>query len=170
MNISTRIEFARAGLGVRRYHQRYTAEIDTVGKHSAGVAVFLLLMNTELPSNRLLAAALTHDLPETITGDIPSPAKRDWAPMARQQLAEQETSLLMEAGLHYDLSEEEHRQLKLADCFDGLMFCIEERRRGNAQVNSVAQTYSNYLDAIDMKPLEEEIFITLIQKWNEAQR
>ena len=169
MTLSERLEFARAGLGVRRYHQRYTAEIDTVGKHSAGVAMFLIMMNEQLPSANLLAAALCHDLPEAVTGDIPSPAKRDWSPDARQSLAQQETELLMASNFHYYLTEEEHRQLKVADCFDGLMFCVEERRRGNRYVTSVAQTYTKYLDDMELSSIEAEIFMLIVQKWNKLQ-
>ena len=75
----------------------------------------------------------------------------------------------MASNFHYYLTEEEHRQLKVADCFDGLMFCVEERRRGNRYVTSVAQTYTKYLDDMELSSIEAEIFMLIVQKWNKLQ-
>jgi len=131
MNLGDRLQFIRKGMGVRRYHTYHTHDTDTVGKHSAGVATFLILMNEQMPRAELLAAALMHDIPEGTMGDIPSPAKKAMPPDAVIALAHEEKQMLIDRNLFFWLTESEVRQMKLADCFDGLMFCVEERRRGN---------------------------------------
>lgn len=147
MSLLDQIDFMRRGHGVNRYHQRYTAVTDTVGKHSAGVAGFLILLQEggALPRAAALAAAIVHDLPECETGDIPAPAKRAMSPAARHSLSELEESLLRQHGFEYDLSEDEQRLLKLADYLDGLMFCVEEMRRGNREVSGVGDVYCSYI-------------------------
>lgn len=167
-----RLRFLRAGLGTRRYHQLYTAEVDTVGRHSAGVAGFILLIYGEgLPPSTLLAAAICHDLPEAVTGDIPSPAKKSWTVSARATLEETEKHLLKKHGLDYDLSADEERVLKLADVFDGLMFCIEEVNRGNREVNTVGDTYASYLASLKLcGPRETRIANILNDMWQETKR
>lgn len=167
-----KIRFMRAGLNTRRYHQRYTAEIDTVGKHSAGVAGFILLIYGEaLPPSSLLAAAICHDLPEAVTGDIPSPAKRSWTNSAKAALEETETYLLKKHDLDYTLSTDEQRLLKVADVFDGLMFCIEEVNRGNREVDTVGDTYATYMSSLTFgSSRETHIANILNQMWQETKR
>ena len=156
--LNDRIRFMRAGLNTRRYHQRYTAEIDTVGKHSAGVAGFLLLMyQPAMPPAPLLAAAICHDWPEAVTGDIPSPAKRTWSADARNALSNLEDELLERHGFDYPLTDDQYRQLKLADVFDGMMFCIEEANRGNKEVQTVGDTYYSYMQQLTCLGEREEL-------------
>lgn len=166
MSVGKTLSFIRQGYAVGRYHQRHTAVRETVAAHSAGVAAFLILMNDELPSNTLLAAALMHDVPEGVTGDIPSPAKRAMSEDAKQDLSMLEDSLLETNGLAYPLTDDEQRQLKIADCFDGLMFCIEELRRGNRVMVEVGDRYLSYIAIQNKTKLEIEIMTTLIRWWN----
>ncbi len=170
MSIATRLKFIREGMSVRRYHQKNTIVTDSVGKHSAGVAMFLVLMNDDLPSAALLAAALCHDLPECVVGDIPSPAKRAMSTAAQVALARTEQELLINNGLEYILAPEDWDQLKLADCFDGLMFCIEERRRGNTEICDIGDKYLEYIAQTDLTIAAHalEIEVTLQQWWSQA--
>lgn len=174
--LESRIDFVRAGMGVQRYHQRYTHVIDSVGKHSAGVALWLMLMNEQLPSAQLLAAALVHDLPEWVTGDIPAPAKRVMSASARADLACEEDKQLKDNGFDYDLTENEERQLKIADYFDGLSFATEEMRRGNREIFEVGEKYIDYLYTLLYEDssrtprerttlIEQNIFTILVDKW-----
>ena len=167
--VTDRIRFMRAGLGTRRYHQRYTAEIDTVGKHSAGVAGFILLMyQPGLPPAELLAAAICHDLPEAVTGDIPSPAKRAWSDDAKASLEQLEWHLLDKHGFNYPLTEGWKRQLKMADIFDGTMFCIEELNRGNREIQTVGDTYLSYLHQQEWNTEREQLIArSLTTMWEE---
>lgn len=171
MSIADRLSFIRSGMGVRRYHQVHTHAADTVGKHSAGVAMFLILMNDTLPMAELLAAALCHDLPECVVGDIPSPAKRAMSMQAQADLAELENRLLRDNWIDYAmcLTAAEHEQLKLADCFDGLMFCIEERRRGNKEIIGIGDKYLEYIGQLDLTIARYAIEITaVLNQWWKA--
>lgn len=170
MNMAQRLQFLRHGMGVNRYHTYHTQVRDTVGKHSAGVATFLILMNETMPRSELLAAALMHDIPEGTMGDIPSPAKKAMPEAAAIGIAQEEKRMLMEADLFYWLTQDEVRQMKLADCFDGLMFCIEERRRGNTEIKEVGDRYLSYISELPRSgnSREQELRITLEKWWKAA--
>lgn len=147
MSLGERIEFMRNGLNVRRYHQHATLEIDTVGKHSCGVALFVNLID---PGARkeVLVAAISHDLGEWVLGDIPAPTKRALPPDSRALLDKVEDNALIAHGYEHNLSDSEYLLLKLADYCDGLRFTIEERRRGNQTLHAVATAYCSYLNEL----------------------
>lgn len=145
MSLANRIGFMRDGMNVRRYHQYTLIESDTVGKHSAGVALFANLIDPTARKEVLLAA-LFHDLGEVILGDIPAPTKRALSQSARDELDNVEVRALELHGYKTDLlTDEEVRLLKICDCLDGLAFCVEERNRGNRTLNRVAEKYRDYL-------------------------
>lgn len=144
MNLSSRFDFVRNGLNVRRFHQHTTHEVNTVGAHSAGVALMCLLINPRC-RKEVLAGALTHDLGEWVTGDIPAPTKRMISDAARDEIADVEYQVLTDFEFNYELSADEITLIKLGDYFDGLSFCIEEARRGNRTLLSVAGVYITYL-------------------------
>lgn len=145
MSLGKRISYVRNALLVRRYHQHPTHEIDTVGKHSAGVALFAQMIDPQC-SKEVLLAALVHDLGEFITGDIPAPSKRNMSRDMRDVLDDMELEAIEEAGFDTELlSDDEVRLLKICDYCDGLSFCIEEVRRGNRAMVSVGDNYINYL-------------------------
>jgi 5'-deoxynucleotidase YfbR-like HD superfamily hydrolase len=164
-----RLLFLRRGLGVRRYHQRYTSVIDTVGKHSAGVAgMILLLYGEKTPPGHVLAQAIVHDLPECVTGDIPSPAKRAMGLAAKEELDNKEWELLHDHRFVYPCTEAEERLLKLADYLDGLAFCWEEFRRGNKEVDEVGDVYLSYINRIvdNSDEQEAEVVFAVTRLWS----
>ena len=69
------LEFIATGAEVTRYHTVFTINKETVGHHSHGVAMMVLMIKPDASAS-LLKAALCHDLSEQVVGDIPSPAKR----------------------------------------------------------------------------------------------
>lgn len=142
--LAQQIETARRGMLVRRYHQRYTAEPDTVGKHSCGVALFCLMIDPGCGA-QVLAGAITHDLAEYIVGDLPAPTKRTLSDEARAEIDLLETKVLNEAGFNFVVTKQEKMLLKVADYLDGIYFCIEERSRGNSGLEQVGETYLSYL-------------------------
>lgn len=142
------VSFIRSGLNVRRYHQRYTAEVDTVGKHSAGVALYVMLIDPKARAE-VVKAAVVHDLAECVVGDIPAPTKREFNAGAREQLASMEDRLLDAHGFDFDLTADEWMLIKVADYLDGLSFCVEESLRGNRLgMERVAGTYVHYLEEL----------------------
>lgn len=143
------LELMRAGFRVRRFHTRTVLAENTVGAHSAGVAgmLWLLYLGTgETPPARLLLAALAHDLPEHILGDVPAPTKR--ALNTSGAFDAMETELLLDAGLCVGLTEDEERLLKLADVADALAYIAEEQQRGNRTLNDIADRYWAYWSEI----------------------
>jgi len=169
-NVLSTIATIRRGLVVRRFHQRYTAVVDTVGSHSAGVAcIVLALYRGALPSAELLAAALTHDLGEQVTGDIPSPVKKSLDALTKNRLEDMECELLGECGLLYVVTDEEYVVLKFADNLDGFIFCCEELMRGNSLITSVGATYHQYLSdtVIKFGGCPTEIQVSIIKMFKE---
>lgn len=142
--LAARVAFVRRGLSTRRYHQYHTHGIDSVGKHSAGVAMFCAIIDPQC-SRDVLFSCLTHDLAEAVVGDLPAPTKRALSPRARAEFDDLEESKLIEHKMVVGLSKSEGLLVKLGDYLDGLSFCIEERRRGNTELNEVAETYVSYL-------------------------
>ena len=74
MNISDSHYYARRGMNVRRYHQYSVHEVDTVGKHSCGVAALVLLLAPEARKEVLDAAEPAPDEPAP-TGGPASPTR-----------------------------------------------------------------------------------------------
>jgi 5'-deoxynucleotidase YfbR-like HD superfamily hydrolase len=150
--MKTSIKFITGGSEVNRYHTMFTIQKETVGHHSHGVACLVLALNPDA-SRELLISALYHDLAEQHTGDIPSPAKRDYG--IGDQVSELEERLVKSAGLHWPtLSEAEKRVLKLADLAHGALFCLREMSLGNQRMVEVYERFINY--AVQMRLTSEE--------------
>lgn len=147
------LKFIQAGADVKRFHTKLTLQSETVGHHSHGVAMLCLLLDP-FSRKEVLAAALVHDLSEHITGDIPSPAKREYG--IGDQVNRLEESLLRSVGLSMPiLSDGEIRTLKLADIFQGMLFCARELSLGNSRMREVFDNYVSYAEA--MRPVEQEL-------------
>ena len=156
------VEFIRSGLAVKRFHTRPTIKEDTVGMHSAGVALFCAILTENTCSTTLLLAALTHDLAEQVYGDIPSPSKKlldIWG-----SLGELEDETLDSAGLKFDLSDEERRTLKIADCLDGMYFCVSEKWLGNRSLEDIYHRYDEYLEALTPFTVTESAVINEVHE------
>lgn len=135
----------------KRYHTVQTHNTQDIASHSFGVAWWCELITDKRASKQLIMAALTHDLAEHVVGDVPSPAKR--AMGCRDAFNAYEDKILKENGVdHYMiLSEQEKAVLKAADCFDGLMFCLNERRMGNRHIEIVYGRYYSYIMEVKEK-------------------
>ena len=174
MSLQTRLSFIRAGMNVRRYHQQPTLEVDTVGKHSCGVALLAQMIHPMCSKNVLLVA-LSHDLGESVLGDIPSPAKKLLSKDARDQLDEIELSALRSNDFDFPLYDEDVVLLKICDMLDGLAFCCEELHRGNRSIAPIAENYMNYLgDYINSNRdrawinRADSLYATLVKTWSNS--
>ena len=108
-------------------------------------------------SRSLLMAALFHDLSEHVTGDIPSPAKREYG--ITSQISDLENKLMFEAGIQFpDLNERDKRTLKLADIAHGALFCVQEMSMGNSQMRAILNTYLSYARQFVLATRESELF------------
>ena len=151
------------GSAVRRFHTIQTVAENTVGQHSHGVAMFCMLFEDGKPSAALLMKALTHDLAEQYTGDVPSPAKR--ALGIRQEFGVVEEQLLSTVDFSIEVTEHEEVVLKLADCADGMLFCAKERMLGNRS-KMIKAAYSNYRSYVDtiLDTLEQSPFTARVHR------
>jgi 5'-deoxynucleotidase YfbR-like HD superfamily hydrolase len=154
------LEFIQAGADVKRFHTKLTLQSETVGHHSHGVAMMCLLLDPFL-RRQVLIAALVHDLAEHITGDIPSPAKRQYG--IGEQVNALEEDLLRAADLASPkLHPDEERTLKLADIYQGMLFCAREISLGNIQMREVFNNYVGYAET--MVPVDRELELLNIIK------
>ena len=150
------LDFILAGSEVLRYHTVTTLMRETVGHHSHGVACLTLLLNPNA-GRELLTAALWHDLAEHQTGDIPSPAKREYG--IGEQVDRLERRLMQGAGLDYPgLSDADARTLKLADIAQGALFCVREMSLGNRRMAAVYDRYVSYANQMLLVGREKELF------------
>lgn len=140
--MSEKLNIVRTGGAVKRYHTAATLGTQNVAEHSFRVALICYIINPN-SSRELILHALAHDLSEGITGDIPAPAKRV---LKTAELAEMEESVVntMLPGLP-ELSEYEKKILKLADCLEGLLYCVEQRALGNTTMHPIMGKYCSYL-------------------------
>jgi 5'-deoxynucleotidase len=123
---------------VQRYHTTRTHRRQTIAEHSWGVAT-LLMMVCDNPPARLLGAALLHDVPEVITGDVPAPAKWRSKPLT-DALAELEAEWMATFKMEFpELDEAEARLLKWADSIELVLWCLEEVEMGNRPMLALAQ-------------------------------
>jgi 5'-deoxynucleotidase YfbR-like HD superfamily hydrolase len=141
------IDYIRNGMRVRRFHTVDMHVTETVGHHSANVAMLCQVLHPAC-SKELLLAALTHDLTEQFTGDIPATAK--WGSPA---LACALNDIEEENDLYpSNLTSFEASILKQADMLDLCFKCAEEVRMGNSSAAVILGRGVAYLRR--NKPLE----------------
>jgi 5'-deoxynucleotidase YfbR-like HD superfamily hydrolase len=106
---------------------------------------------------------LMHDLAECVTGDIPSPAKREYG--IGDQVSALESRLMRGADLPvYALTHNEERILKLADIAQGALFCLREIEMGNSKMRIILDRYMAYADSMVLVGRERELFDTIKEK------
>ena len=131
----------RRGTAVRRFHTVPILIEETVGHHSCNLATLLWTLTNGEVRKELLLGAVMHDVPEHITGDIPSPMKR----MVSGLLNEVEAVVFQDIGFNVeDLSTEENLLFRIADVLD-LMFKVrEELSLGNRPVQEIFDRAHEY--------------------------
>lgn len=133
MNFKTLYE---AG-AVKRYHTNLTIKEQDLAAHQWGVA---LIVNHIHPMGyNVLMAALTHDLAESVTGDIPYTAKQKFTPLRAVSDACEE-AFNRDHGIDYPLNKEEQHILHWADMFECFLFSRREAWMGNYHMKSVMIT------------------------------
>jgi len=130
---------------VKRYHTQITLQTQTLADHQWGVA---MIVNEIYPQGyQLLMAALTHDLAEGRTGDIPYTAKRDNYNL-KSASEDAEEAFNFEYGLCQGLNSEEQHILKWADMFECFLFARRETWLGNQTMQKVVATARDALNRI----------------------
>lgn len=117
----------------------------------------LALLLNPLASRQVLMAALFHDLAEHQTGDIPSPAKRQFG--IGDKVDELEQRLMRAAGIVMpELNPDDARTVKLADIAQGALFCVREISLGNSRMRMVLDRYLAYAQEMILVGRERELF------------
>jgi 5'-deoxynucleotidase YfbR-like HD superfamily hydrolase len=124
----------RNGMRVRRFHTVDLLVSETVGHHSANVAMLCHVLHPDA-SKELILAALTHDLVEQHTGDIPATAKWEHPTLAMCLAAIEDVRTEYE----FELTDIERRVMKQADMLDLCYKCMEEMSMGNMTVLPILQ-------------------------------
>ncbi len=126
-----RVLLAREGADVERCHAHPHLLRYSVGHHSHGVAAIAIhtwqWAHGKLPRAELIVAALYHDVPERVTGDVPQPVKL----LLGGTLDAVEARVLTWMGVNVELTELEARWLECSDRVELWMWSQEEARRGN---------------------------------------
>lgn len=174
------LELIIAGTTVQRYHAVPTIQRQTVGEHSARVALIANLLQSRHGSDHavnhwaLILQALVHDLPEGVFGDIPAPVKRGMSPELRKLVNEQEEELLHDCKLSVLLTSRQEKLLKLADSLEGVLFCRTELLLGNRHPQFL-ECYRNFRRytaqmCVELQPNEDqEAIVQLICTYGKEQ-
>jgi len=139
-----RITRLREGGNVTRCHTVPHHGHYDVAQHSWGVTILLTQLYPEA-SGRLLRAALTHDVEERWTGDVPAFCK--WAHQkVRDGLEEAEDCIRSLVGLEgkLGLDEVERMWLKAADLLDLWLWCHDQRAMGNRNVEPLMSNIARW--------------------------
>lgn len=153
------LQYLTRGTGVNRYHTYATLIPQNVGNHSARVAWLCWYLSNCAPSATLLMAALDHDMPEYETGDIPAHSKRAMSAAGLDVNAMEDAVRLSAnmAGFENLLTDAERIILKKADRLDGMLYCLEERGRGNQGLREVYFAYVRLLAELPTCAATEEL-------------
>ena len=143
---------------ITRWSLMHSTRAESLSEHTCDTALLahtLCLIarrytGTPCRPKTVAVAALYHDAPEIITGDLPTPVKyhsatlRDaYKAMERESVASMTAMLPEELRGAYEsaftASEDEEKLVKAADKLSALRQCIEERKAGNREFLSAEE-------------------------------
>ena len=155
---------------ILRWSLMRSAEPENLMEHTADVALIahsLALIRRDVlhipcDPNRVAALALYHDIPETMTGDLPTPVKYantrirrafgEIEDAARERLLNMlPTELRGEyAVLTDEKNSEYHDLVKAADRLAAYIKCMSELKMGNEEFRRASETIRNTIDAMNL--------------------
>jgi len=147
-----RLKLMRSAARVGRFHTVPTIRAQSVGEHTFGVLAILFEIGQGDPDFNIdvIYAALQHDTPEAITGDVPAPAK--WLyPAVEVGLRAAERYVKDSFELRgVAMSPRQTQMIKFADALELTIYSIEELDMGNRHMAVMA---FNALSAIQKNDL-----------------
>ena len=151
---------------VKRFHTKQTLQEQNIADHSWGVVQLLLHF---WPNSRkeVMIAALDHDLPELITGDIPGGLKRDH-PEISQLFDKLDQEYLKTEFYREEIKLEEYEKirLKFVDLMELFIFSSREIELGNKRFGllkaSVLDRLNDLVNRMDAKDREAVISFLII--------
>lgn len=146
---------ARRAGRVRRFHTTRTVCSENVAEHTFNMLNLAMILCCGNISHDLMKAILLHDQGEYVVGDIPSPVKKSAMSIDQAFLLEKmeaaAINFIHQQGMP-ELTEWEHKLLKLMDNLDGYIKAAEEIKLGNTELSPVYEVYRQYLQ-IQLKDL-----------------
>ena len=158
---------------IARWGLMYNTRGENLSEHSMECAVIAHALSIlgnrhfgkKLDANRVLAAALFHDMNEVLTGDLPTPVKyyndsikESYKEIERISLDKMLSLLDEETGEVYsslhDLSLEEKQMVKGADKLCAYIKCLQELERGNREFLSACKYNKESLEALNMPEVD----------------
>ena len=152
---------------------------ENISEHSGDVAVIahalavigIVRLKKELNAERAAFLGLYHDMPEIITGDMPTPVKYHSEQMKKayaeveNMASEQLISMLPEDMKSYYESaffkkdEDEYlwKLVKAADKISALIKCIEEKKAGNSEFSKALEGTQQTIRSLNLE--EADIFL-----------
>lgn len=146
-DLAQQLLFILHGGAVKRFHTVATIKDITLAAHQHNTAWLCWLLTAGTASAALLMAALSHDLPEVIWGDLPSPTKK-LLNQGDETFTEHESAMLRDNLMEFPLTAAEQEILKLADRMAGMLDCIHERTLGNRYMELPYQRFSGYVQQL----------------------
>ena len=144
--IAQRVKAYQMSNMVSRFHAHRLSHENTVGHHSANVALIaheLVEFNPQVEHEayNILLWCLQHDLPEYFTGDIPAPVKWE-SNNVSMILDRMEKRWYASLDIQVpDLSHEAYTIFKASDALDAFITCYLEARAGNTLLGEVRAAY-----------------------------
>lgn len=126
-----RLKLMRAAARVKRVHTTFVHHQQTVGEHTFGVLCLLHdIISPRNPSPQLIKAALYHDAPEAINGDVPGPVKSQ----LREHLDKIDANVAAWFELDFggELDPWEEEVLTYCDKMEFVIYALEEVDSGNS--------------------------------------
>ena len=153
---------------IARWGLMYNTRTENLSEHSMECAVLAhalaLIGNAKFQkkydANRILSAALYHDMNEVLTGDLPTPVKyyneeikrsyKEIEGIANKKLISMLPEALQEdyrALIEVPADSYEHILVKAADKISAYIKCIEELRSGNREFSKAESALKKEIDA-----------------------
>lgn len=163
-DIMNNLRFIANSSRVVRWHTSIVNHRETLGEHHAMVSQLVLLLFPDC-SKETLAYAITHDVGELLTGDIPSPVKNVLG--IREQLSAIENGegnpFAHEAS---NVSVEGYNQVLVCDVLARILYLWLERRTGNVHLTHKITAAFTLFDTLMVKhfPSEAVLFENLFEE------
>jgi len=132
---------------IRRYHATPGVPTQSLSTHQWGVAMLLQKFYPH-ESKEVLLYALTHDVAESATGDMPAPVKRA-NPRLKTILEVMEERVEEELGIASSLTLEQYQKVKVCDIIESMWYCYLLIRRGN---QDAVEPFRNTVEYYDLMP------------------
>lgn len=129
----SKIKYSREAAAVRRCHTLPLHGTYEIGGHSFNMLTMLKILHPR-PTLPLVWAIVAHDLPERLTGDIPSPVK--WFGVTDAKLLEElEIAIGIKIGQPMEkLTQEENYWLMSLDLLELYLWTLDQISMGNQNV------------------------------------